>query len=215
MFPKGGGCRDEIEGCDVTGSLSQVPAMLEIINRAMAPAHQGEIEGWLAELSVLVPRRPDDEFTEAMRLGAYTARLATFPADVARKALLGRTWKFWPSWDELSAECKRLSAARVAMKEALENPNKPAPSQRGPRCAGDVAASIASAAGFDQSRTRATQAAPMVSNREELANVTAQDKVSHWSETAAPDDPRWESVRKARAENPLIQESIRGAKRAV
>ena len=35
----------------------------------------------------------------------------------------------------------------------------------------------------------------------------------HWSETAAPDDPRWEGLRKARAENPLMHTSYRAETR--
>jgi hypothetical protein len=37
---------------------------------------------------------------------------------------------------------------------------------------------------------------------EERANAAARPR--HWSETAAPDDPRWAELRRARAANPLM-----------
>ena len=61
-------------------------------------APRREIEAWLAELSVIVARRGQPEFDEVLRLEAYAGRLQSYPADVAKAALLGRTpSKFGPA----------------------------------------------------------------------------------------------------------------------
>jgi len=101
-----------VRGCEVTGSIGQAQAMAETVRQAMTPAETAQIEEWLAELSVLVVRRPDDEFGDALRLTAYAQRLADYPADVARAALLEHRWKFWPAWEELAAVCDKLVKAR-------------------------------------------------------------------------------------------------------
>lgn len=123
-FPSDGPSCDIVTGCEVSGSVTQAPAAAEIVRRAMAPAPKRQIEEWLAELSVLVIKRHDDEFSEAMRLEAYAARLARYPADVARAAVLGKSWRFWPAWQELEVECERLVSPRRHMLAALEAPKE-------------------------------------------------------------------------------------------
>lgn len=93
--------------------------------KLLTPADDSSVEGWLAELSVLVSRRAEDQFTETLRLTAYAKRLMAYPADVARAALLDHPWKFWPSWAELKAVCDEAVAPRLAMIAALEKPPPP------------------------------------------------------------------------------------------
>lgn len=101
------------------------------IQKLMTPAPTGQIEAWLAELSVIAPKRVGDEFEESLRLTAYTSRLSDFPADVVRYALLERPWRFWPSWAELEAACREAVSSRVAMLKALEaSAEKPAEAKR-------------------------------------------------------------------------------------
>jgi hypothetical protein len=109
----------EVIGCDVAGSEADRAIALDAIKKTMVPANVNDIEGWVAELSVITARRQDDEFTEALRLSAYASRLREYPADVARHALLGKTMKFFPTWHELKAEADRLVAPRRAMIGAL------------------------------------------------------------------------------------------------
>lgn len=114
-----------VKGCSVSGDPEAVPRVLEGVKRSLEPATTDQIEGWLAELSVIVARRMDDDMTEELRLYAYTKRLAKYPADVAHEALLGRSWRFFPSWHELEEICDKLSARRRAMLNALERYSPP------------------------------------------------------------------------------------------
>lgn len=91
----------------------------------MTPAPIRQIEAWLAELSVIVAKRQDDDLNESLRLEAYASRLSKYPADVARAVLLGRSYKFWPTWRELEVECNKLTAPRKNMLMALENWQEP------------------------------------------------------------------------------------------
>lgn len=111
--------------CDVTPGGDHVAALADLRN-FMVPAPQGEIEGWLAELSVIVAKRKDDAFDEGLRLQAYATRLRLYPADVARAAILKQpSWQFWPTWAELEKVCETTCAPRRRMINALENPPTP------------------------------------------------------------------------------------------
>jgi hypothetical protein len=108
-----------VRGCDVTATPEAAAVALADLERLVLPSSQRTIEEWVAELSVITARRADDEFGEALRLNAYATRLQDYPADVARAALLDRTWKFFPTWAELKAVCEELQAPRRAMLSAL------------------------------------------------------------------------------------------------
>jgi hypothetical protein len=110
--------------------MTAVQAEIEAIDRAMTPAPQQAIEAWLADLDVITAKRADDATGIAMRLSAYTRRLADQPADAVRHALTVKTWKFWPTWDELKAEIDSTTERRRLMRTALERfLSKPAPSR--------------------------------------------------------------------------------------
>lgn len=111
------------------------------VAQLMAPAEARAIEDWLAELSVIVAKRADDEFTETLRVTAYASRLRRFPADVARAAVLDHVWKFWPSWAELEAVCERMVSPRRAVLQALSY-RRGEKVQIGPRCTPEAAARI-------------------------------------------------------------------------
>ena len=67
-------------------------------------------------------------------------------------------------------------------------------------------------AGFTPNRISAVQRAPMATtfdDAEELAN--GGSKLPHWSETADPDGPEMQALRKGRDENPLIQAARKAA----
>ena len=117
-------------GCDVEGENRE--AALADLRKFMTPAPKREIEAWLAELSVLVAKRPGDAFEESLRIEAYAGRLSGYPADVARSALLGKTWKFWPTWDELEKVCNSLESPRRVMIRALERGPDPKEAPRRP-----------------------------------------------------------------------------------
>lgn len=106
-------------GCEADGPADAMQQMIEDVEATMMPAPIDMIERWLAELSVIVARRPDDEFGDELRVTAYASRLSRYPADVARKAALGVSWKFWPAWSEMERVCERSVAGRRHMIDAL------------------------------------------------------------------------------------------------
>lgn len=103
----------------VDGKPENIEAMASRIVGAFDPASDDLIEEWLAELSLLSPRRADGDGNDLLRIEAYARRLREYPADVAREALLGRVWRFWPSWAELHDVCEELTAQRRAVRDAL------------------------------------------------------------------------------------------------
>lgn len=172
----------------------------------MQPAEQRDIEAWLAELSVIVAKRADDEFSETLRLESYASRLRQYPADVAKSALLDRTWKFWPAWEELEKVCEALTSPRKAMLSALQNPQKE-PEPQEPRVTAEKAADILSKAGFTAKRAAAVNRAPMAKSMQEAEEKAESKRVPHWTEGADPDGPEMQRLRKARAENKLMNPS--------
>jgi hypothetical protein len=119
-------------GCEVEGTAEACSEAAAHLERLMEPAPVEAIEAWLAELSVIVARRPDDSFGDEMRTTAYAARLRQYPADVAREAVLRMPWKFWPAWAELEAACKRKVSSRRCMIAALKRGPEPADPPRRP-----------------------------------------------------------------------------------
>lgn len=118
-------------GCDVNGTEEHRQAALADLSRLMAQPEKRQIEDWLAELSVISAKRRDGEMDEALRLEAYSSRLAQYPADVVHEAVLGVAWKFWPTWSELEQVCERMVSPRRQMLAALARPEeKPEPKRR-------------------------------------------------------------------------------------
>lgn len=103
----------------VNGTPEAVEAMLDRIDGAFAPADDGQIAVWLAELDVIAPSRAQSAANDDLRLQAYVSRLRGYPADIAREALLGRAWRFFPSWAEVKEACDELVKHRTAVRDAL------------------------------------------------------------------------------------------------
>lgn len=129
-YPPGGGWYEVAVGCDIDGTEERRETALADLMKFQTPADVRSVEGWLAELSVICAKRQDDEFSEALRIEAYASRLRQYPADVARSAVLGKSWKFWPTWAELESECEKLAAPRRTMIAALRRPPVVEPERR-------------------------------------------------------------------------------------
>lgn len=75
----------------------------------------------LAELRVLTAHRARDGVDVELMAGAYTERLAAYPADIVVAAVDG--WanreEFWPTWAELKAECDKRMRGRKMIRQAL------------------------------------------------------------------------------------------------
>lgn len=101
-------------------TADQALAAAERAQGSMTPATQNQIVGWIAELSVISARRVDDQMSDDLRLAAYSKRLSEYPADIARHALLGQRWKFFPTWAELADVCDKLRDQRQSMIDAIK-----------------------------------------------------------------------------------------------
>lgn len=86
----------------------------------MTPPAKTQIAMWLAELSVITARRVDDQDTEQLRATAYSIRLQSYPADIARHALLVHRWKFFPAWADLEEVCENMIKTRQALARAID-----------------------------------------------------------------------------------------------
>lgn len=132
------------------GSLADMAAMADDIADTMAPAPRPTIEEWLAELYVIAPSRADDEMTATLKLEAYGRRLAEYPADMVRYALLENTWRFFPSWFELEEKLKPMKQERDAMLAAClsATPYNPQPPEEPDRISAERANEIMAEFGF-------------------------------------------------------------------
>lgn len=116
--------------CKVSPDGNHSAALADLRN-FMTPAPIREIEAWLAVLSVTVAKRRDDDFTEELRLTTYAARLAQYPADIARE-VTDVSYGFWPTWAEMEKRCEALAGPRRHMIAALERGPEPAEPARRP-----------------------------------------------------------------------------------
>lgn len=109
-------------GCAVDGTAEQREAARADLVNFMTPAQTRKIEHWLAELSLLTAGRGKEGLDAELMVNAYASRLAAYPADVVRHALLVKTWKWFPSWDELERVCEAKAGPRRHMIAALSQP---------------------------------------------------------------------------------------------
>ena len=132
-----------------------------------------------------------DEFGRALR---------TFPRWSVSKAFDAwmRTAQRRPSPGEIAILAGRELKAvtdEIALRRKLEV--KPEPPRAKPDAA--AAAEILNRAGWTPNRMAAIRNAhPLVGSMNEAETARATARVPHWSETAAPDDPRFTALRKAR-----------------
>jgi hypothetical protein len=110
------GWREVISGCEIAlTSSADHKAALAIIDQTMAPADEGDMEIWLAELTLVTARRNTSEAESELFLTAYTSRLAAYPGDIVRQTLKDWDGKWFPTWGEL----KDILEARVAPRRAI------------------------------------------------------------------------------------------------
>ena len=112
-------------GCNIHGDDEARKAALADLRNFMATPLKRQIEDWLAELSVIVAKRRDGEFDEALRLEAYSSRLAQYPADVVKYVVLEHRWQFWPTWAEMQKICEAKTGPRKHMIFALSQTAPP------------------------------------------------------------------------------------------
>lgn len=104
----------------INGTLEAVEAMRARMDGAFIPATEDQAAIWLAELDQIAPRRASSAVDDDLRLQAYLSRLADYPADVVREALLQHRWRFFPSWAELAEVCDELVQHRRAVRAELD-----------------------------------------------------------------------------------------------
>jgi hypothetical protein len=108
--------------CDCQGTSQNRAAALVDLKKFETAAPIRAIEAWLAELSAISASRQRDSMESALILEAYASRLTAYPADIVREALLVKTWKWWPTWDELRTYCEAKAGPRRYMIAALQQP---------------------------------------------------------------------------------------------
>lgn len=121
-YPNGGPSYQVAVGCDIHGTSEQRREALASLQNFQHPAPQRTIEGWLVELSAITAGKGPDGVDADILLTAYSSRLSTYPADVVRDALLVKSWKWFPTWDELEKICEAKSSPRRHMIAALQKP---------------------------------------------------------------------------------------------
>lgn len=159
-------------GYSVRGSVSE--ELAERLENFMAPAPPEAIEQWLAELSAISAKRADDEFTEELRLVAYTRRLSCYPADLVKHVLLDVTWKFFPTWHELAQNLDDLSESRQRRIDAVKMAARRATDRERPKETSPVASSE-DLEGLEARRARLAEIASQVL-KEMRANMGAPMK---------------------------------------
>lgn len=108
--------------CECNGTSQDREAALADLTKFETAAPIRAIEAWLAELSVISASRQREGIESALMLEAYASRLTAYPADVVREALLVKSWKWWPTWDELRTYCEAKAGPRRHMIAALQQP---------------------------------------------------------------------------------------------
>jgi len=152
----------------------------------------------------------------AEMLDGYARALSTYPRWATAKAFddWEKTATRRPSPGEIvilaGRAVKTLTDELHSRRPPLPPPLPPAPEPD--PISPEVAAEIMAKAGFTPQRILTIQRAPMAATFAEAEERMAVPDRAHWSETAKPDDPAWEQLRRARAENTLIQQSIAAAK---
>lgn len=120
-------------GCAIMGNDVQRKAALADLEKFQTSACVNDIEEWIGELSALTAGKNVGGFDAELLISAYSSRLLEYPADVVRKSLLGKTWKWFPTWDELKKVCESLASPRLHMIAALMRPEPDLePKQRAP-----------------------------------------------------------------------------------
>lgn len=116
------GWREVISGCEIAlASNADHKAALATINHTMAPADEGDMEIWVAELTLVTARRNTSEAESELFLTAYTSRLKAYPGDIVRQTLKDWDGKWFPTWGELKEILEARTAPRVAIRAALAN----------------------------------------------------------------------------------------------
>lgn len=92
---------------------------LRVIQEAMKPASEDQIEGWLAELSAKTARRKSSEMDADLALRVYTGHLRAYPADTVRHVLTGYRGTWFPTWGELAERLDELAEPRIMIRDHL------------------------------------------------------------------------------------------------
>ena len=99
--------------CHCHGTAEAREQGIEAVRKSMTPAPIRQIEAWIAELAAITASRKRDMVDAELMVNAFSDRLAQYPADVVKHALTIKTWKWFPTWEELEAACKPETIAAL------------------------------------------------------------------------------------------------------
>lgn len=196
------------------GSPEALAKMRGVVEKALTPAPEFLIGEWLAEIDAITVAAGADELDKRLQLKALTRRLAGFPADIVKAAILGWQGKFFPSYGELHDRIAADFAARMQLVKALRAATEAPPPEAEPdpearRMNAERAQAIVEAAGFGRRVPPRMAVTPAQAEAD-----AAPPRPAHWAKTAADDDPRWQAVEDSRAADPVIQAAREAARRA-
>lgn len=125
MFPATGGYYTRYEGAEIAGldAMNRADA-LAAVEAAMTRPTMETCEELIASLHAVTAKRSDDEEGQSLALALYSARLAQYPADVAKAvvmsfALRRKSPNWFPTLSELDEACERATAKRVNLLKSL------------------------------------------------------------------------------------------------
>jgi hypothetical protein len=126
------------KGITFTGNPTpqQCQEAIREIEASLAPAPERTIQAWIAELDAVTVSQKGDEASIHVKLAAYTRRMSEIPEDIAERVLVGKSWKWFPTWYEIEEITAPLIEQREMMirklsdyrqertEEAIEKPEK-------------------------------------------------------------------------------------------
>ncbi|NOD75951.1 hypothetical protein GS639_07205 [Ruegeria sp. HKCCD4332] len=119
--------------CTAVGTNEKRAKAKQDLLKFLTPACQEQIEEWIAELSVITAGPGRNGFEAELMVSAYARRLLEFPADVVHYVLVTKSWKWFPTWNELEQVCKIKSSPRLLMMQELSRQQPdPAPVRKSP-----------------------------------------------------------------------------------
>ena len=143
-----------------SGDVVDLARFAEAVADTLRPAPRADIEHWIAELSMIAPSGALDRASITLKLEAYLRRLEGYPADMVHHVLLGKAWRFFPSWFDLKNDLDKMLQDRTAMLDACR-PSKitrsAPPEEKRERVSAERAAEILAEVGFKLSVTCASR----------------------------------------------------------
>lgn len=124
-YPVTGGYRREVTGYRFAGLTDENREQVRSgVQSAMTPATADQCEGWVSMMHCTMAHKSNTEAALEMVLTLYAARLAEYPADVAKEVCMAFSLRrakpnWFPTLSELDEACEKEAQARQALLRSL------------------------------------------------------------------------------------------------